>query len=111
MLRRPPRSTRTDTLFPCTTLFRSSHGLPIAPNGSLASLRRPNMPAIGYVTRNEDGFKGQLRTLSIRTDVEIVPHRSKSHESHPDYRVYCSGSEVGGGWIRTGERLIGSDHV
>src|SRR3546814_17497401 len=23
MLRRPPRSTRTDTLFPCTTLFRS----------------------------------------------------------------------------------------
>src|SRR3546814_12996525 len=29
MLRRPPRSTRTDTLFPCTTLFRSV-GLAIA---------------------------------------------------------------------------------
>src|SRR3546814_17344433 len=26
MLRRPPRSTRTDTLFPYTTLFRSSDG-------------------------------------------------------------------------------------
>src|SRR3546814_3936663 len=26
MLRRPPRSTRTDTLFPYTTLFRSSSG-------------------------------------------------------------------------------------
>src|SRR3546814_20200388 len=26
MIRRPPRSTRTDTLFPCTTLFRSSTG-------------------------------------------------------------------------------------
>src|SRR3546814_2560522 len=26
MLRRPPRSTRTDTLFPYTTLFRSAHG-------------------------------------------------------------------------------------
>src|SRR3546814_2814570 len=25
MLRRPPRSTRTDTLFPYTTLFRSCH--------------------------------------------------------------------------------------
>src|SRR3546814_18740383 len=25
MLRRPPRSTRTDTLFPYTTLFRSGH--------------------------------------------------------------------------------------
>src|SRR3546814_212854 len=26
MIRRPPRSTRTDTLFPYTTLFRSGHG-------------------------------------------------------------------------------------
>src|SRR3546814_7757035 len=26
MLRQPPRSTRTDTLFPCTTLFRSKTG-------------------------------------------------------------------------------------
>src|SRR3546814_12672274 len=26
MIRRPPRSTRTDTLFPYTTLFRSSQG-------------------------------------------------------------------------------------
>src|SRR3546814_20554599 len=27
MIRRPPRSTRTDTLFPYTTLFRSQHPL------------------------------------------------------------------------------------
>src|SRR3546814_3582924 len=27
MIRRPPRSTRTDTLFPYTTLFRSLHAL------------------------------------------------------------------------------------
>src|SRR3546814_12462254 len=27
MIRRPPRSTRTDTLFPYTTLFRSAPGL------------------------------------------------------------------------------------
>src|SRR3546814_1990681 len=26
MIRRPPRSTRPDTLFPCTTLFRSLDG-------------------------------------------------------------------------------------
>src|SRR3546814_20870041 len=30
MLRRPPRSTRTDTLFPDTTLFRSTKGLDTA---------------------------------------------------------------------------------
>src|SRR3546814_4020949 len=30
MIRRPPRSTRTDTLFPYTTLFRSFEGAPAA---------------------------------------------------------------------------------
>src|SRR3546814_1177367 len=29
MIRRPPRSTRTDTLFPYTTLFRSAFGIAI----------------------------------------------------------------------------------
>src|SRR3546814_8208657 len=29
MIRRPPRSTRTDTLFPYTTLFRSPRGAPL----------------------------------------------------------------------------------
>src|SRR3546814_7731361 len=29
MIRRPPRSTRTDTLFPYTTLFRSKRDLPL----------------------------------------------------------------------------------
>src|SRR3546814_13429223 len=29
MIRRPPRSTRTDTLFPYTTLFRSAVGLQV----------------------------------------------------------------------------------
>src|SRR3546814_7083447 len=31
MIRRPPRSTRTDTLFPYTTLFRSDAALVVAP--------------------------------------------------------------------------------
>src|SRR3546814_13021531 len=33
MLRRPPRTTRTDTLFPYTTLFRSSGNLLARGNG------------------------------------------------------------------------------
>src|SRR3546814_8046832 len=33
MIRRPPRSTRTDTLFPYTTLFRSTGGADRAGNG------------------------------------------------------------------------------
>src|SRR3546814_17176623 len=36
MIRRPPRSTRTDTLFPYTTLFRSANGIVLVtgPTGS-----------------------------------------------------------------------------
>src|SRR3546814_1432150 len=33
MIRRPPRSTRTDTLFPYTTLFRSQRGSARRPSG------------------------------------------------------------------------------
>ena len=52
------------------------------------------MPAIGYVTRQEDGsFKGQLRTLSIRADIEIVPNRTKNTESQPDYRIVTNSEE------------------
>src|SRR3546814_8345604 len=36
MLRRPPRSTRTDTLFPYTTLFRSAGRPPIYDRAALA---------------------------------------------------------------------------
>src|SRR3546814_5733003 len=43
MIRRPPRSTRTDTLFPYTTLFRSQGGL-CSPWGTHG--RRTSCPAI-----------------------------------------------------------------
>ncbi len=68
------------------------------------------MSAIGYVTRNGDGFKGQLRTLSIRTPVEIVPNSRKASEHQPDYRVFADGAEVGAGWIRRSE-TSGNDYV
>src|SRR3546814_11815357 len=43
MIRRPPRSTRTDTLFPYTTLFRS------AAKGA----RRLRNTALAYINANE----------------------------------------------------------
>src|SRR3546814_1609986 len=43
MIRRPPRSTRTDTLFPYTTLFRSDQRLIIGDR--LAVLKRTARPA------------------------------------------------------------------
>ncbi|WP_374414947.1 DUF736 domain-containing protein [Novosphingobium colocasiae] len=68
------------------------------------------MPAIGYVTRDGNGFKGQLRTLSIRTEIEIVPNIHKSGDTQPDYRVSAAGVEVGAGWVRRGE-MSGRDYV
>src|SRR3546814_10991848 len=44
MIRRPPRSTRTDTLFPYTTLFRSS---------SMSSMQQSNMQPTQFLQQAE----------------------------------------------------------
>jgi uncharacterized protein (DUF736 family) len=69
------------------------------------------MPAIRHVTRTTNGeFKGQLRTLSIKANVEIVPNEAKSSEPQPDYRVLSDGTEIGAGWTRHSE-TSGRDYV
>ncbi|AOR80805.1 DUF736 family protein (plasmid) [Novosphingobium resinovorum] len=68
------------------------------------------MPAIGYVTRSGSIFKGQLRTLSIRAEIEISPNPRKSADSHPDFRITSAGVEVGAGWQRRSE-ATGNDYV
>ena len=69
------------------------------------------MPAIGYVTKQSNGsFKGQLKTLSIRADIEIVPNTRKASDSQPDYRVVASGVEVGAAWLRKSE-TSGNEYV
>src|SRR3546814_14865567 len=50
MVRRPPRSTRTDTLFPYTTLFRSDRG---RGDGGRAAAQR--VPVEGDVLRRDAG--------------------------------------------------------
>ena len=62
------------------------------------------MAAIGFVNGTiEKGFVGQLKTLSIRASIEIMPNRNKSGDAQPDFRVYSEGVEIGAGWVRTGE--------
>lgn len=68
------------------------------------------MPAIGHVSRNGEGFKGQLKTLSLRAEIEIVPNTGKTSDVQPDYRVTAGGVEVGAGWVRRGESS-GRDYV
>src|SRR3546814_16670198 len=56
MIRRPPRSTRTDTLFPYTTLFRSLKIAEIHPAGYPTVVAQENMGK-----KIEDATKGELK--------------------------------------------------
>src|SRR3546814_18068906 len=59
MIRRPPRSTRTDTLFPYTTLFRSPSEL-----GDLAS-KSPAMVLALFQTTGQSGPKPTSGSANI----------------------------------------------
>src|SRR3546814_7554763 len=64
MIRRPPRSTRTDTLFPYTTLFRSRSGS-IRPS-SIRSRRWASRPAArrsAGATRRSEEHTSELQSL------------------------------------------------
>src|SRR3546814_12959228 len=70
MIRRPPRSTRTDTLFPYTTLFRSA-----------ARPRRPRpLPQLGLGRRKAEGPLSYHRTRPARTwRQRLVARRQLRH--------------------------------
>src|SRR3546814_6993498 len=100
MIRRPPRSTRTDTLFPYTTLFRSAPLLPAvlrprlrrrdgAASGRGGERKGPLCVALGQ--RRLAGLHRHLRRLPARQGVE----RSEEHTSElqslmrNSYAVFC----------------------
>src|SRR3546814_8521347 len=93
MIRRPPRSTRTDTLFPYTTLFRSR-----------LSRRISGAPAAQCGGHEHDGFRSGLHNALHRArTVEPVllcargdpAKRSEEHTSElqslmrSSYAVFC----------------------
>src|SRR3546814_3923195 len=106
MIRRPPRSTRTDTLFPYTTLFRSSSSYDRtsappsvrsgqsarAPSGSKRSFlpwtRRGSRPARS--TRSEE-HTSELQSL-MRISYAVFCLKKKNtqinHTAHVDYIAF-----------------------
>src|SRR3546814_8886239 len=91
MIRRPPRSTRTDTLFPYTTLFRSDGAIAPCPI---------NLPSCIYGPSYADELAAQadrgIRTVSIPLDtVQYDEPRSEEHTSELQslmrisYAVFC----------------------
>src|SRR3546814_1028859 len=70
MIRRPPRSTRTDTLFPYTTLCRSGGGGALLSHGAKATTRSvvnvsPEPFSNAAVSTGEDVATGGLLALAI----------------------------------------------
>src|SRR3546814_4409230 len=110
MIRRPPRSTRTDTLFPYTTLFRSPSGTTHFSwrNNNLSVYKAFGHQHLKEITRSlnqlQAGFPGQLNLIPYRGDFSrgIIatayidcPLRSEEHTSELQslmrisYAVFC----------------------
>jgi len=69
------------------------------------------MAAIGFVNGNmTEGYRGQLKTLSIRAEIEIRANRTKNGDAQPDFRVFSDNVEIGAGWVRVGE-VSGKEYV
>src|SRR3546814_10053098 len=99
MLPRPPRSTRTDTLFPYTTLFRSlrdGRGRSARAGRAGAARARPQRSTASprLVDRGRSGQEGtELEPLVDR--LATCPRRSEEHTSELQslmrisYAVFC----------------------
>src|SRR3546814_6917711 len=106
MIRRPPKSTRTDTLFPYTTLFRSvpagggSRG-PAATASIFARPPGPDVPCSWLISRSQpDTRRGEAVRHVVANVVDIALHvlgdgRSEEHTSELQslmrisYAVFC----------------------
>src|SRR3546814_862816 len=69
MIRRPPRSTRTDTLFPYTTLFRSVQLVlpPVVPDGTVSiTVRKPSTKTMMMADFEASGLFSETKVATKR---------------------------------------------
>src|SRR3546814_10180829 len=82
MIRRPPRSTRTDTLFPYTTLFRSRS------EGHALRLQAP--PATFLLTSTQCIRRGAPALIRLRLRQRSEEHTSELQSlMRISYAVFC----------------------
>src|SRR3546814_5821417 len=102
MIRRPPRSTRTDTLFPYTTLFRSKALSAILTGGEASDYTAAEpLMAIPVATPKallaDKGYDGDRfrESLLVRGILPIIPPRAnRKAPEHPDYGRYKDRNRV-----------------
>src|SRR3546814_1369631 len=93
MIRRPPRSTRTDTLFPYTTLFRSTKVLMLTHRLLASEQGYPSLP--GAFRYNEAFTKKEHPHIAFLVDEFDPACRSEEHTSELQslmrisYAVFC----------------------
>src|SRR3546814_14001885 len=97
MIRRPPRSTRTDTRFPYTTLFRSDPeavGAPTVAADDLIELRGLRLSGIVGVLPHEQAQPQPLE-LDIDVMLDLAPAGASDLLDHTlDYGALCSLSDA-----------------
>ena len=59
------------------------------------------MANIGTFTKTEQGFVGEIVTLSFQArGVRLVPETNGSNENAPSHRVFVGRAEIGAAWTK-----------
>src|SRR3546814_20838007 len=85
MIRLPPRSTRTNTLFPYTTLFRSK--------GQVVSLESTTYPG---TTEEELGPRIERQGFTLGEDIYLVYSPEREDPGNPDFTTNTIPKIIGG---------------
>src|SRR3546814_2566804 len=88
MIRRPPRSTRTDTLFPYTTLFRSR-----ALHAQLSPLLDELRTVIGQASSSDASLRLHLNVLPLFAQQRLFPRLPELRRQHPGLHIDIDRSE------------------
>src|SRR3546814_15373082 len=114
MIRRPPRSTRTDTLFPYTTLFRSRRNRICFPPwrrdmGLAKGLQLALTPISVCVERSRDTHRNGVRPRGISTSLDANGYGvfMRIGVVAPSTPILPANSEA----VRSEERLVGEGGV
>src|SRR3546814_9326752 len=126
MIRRPPRSTRTDTLFPDTTLLRARRSIQHTPAVSgMRNGRRQSATGVANIARQRAAARaairyrggtgrarlacGSIQRSTVRAAIGDSPGRCRDHRAHGTLKDSPAGACVIN--LRMEEALRSEEHT